>query len=127
MIKTQSGDAPYLVRFTNGAQDAMADVLPAKGGQGAGFGPHELMEASLATCINMWIRMQADKENIPVDGISVSVNLKRDDPNERIFEYSINIDGTLSEQQRTMLLQLADDCPVRKTLCKRISFARQKT
>jgi putative redox protein len=127
MIKTQSGDAPYLVRFTNGTQEALADVLPMKGGQGAGFGPHELMEASLATCINMWIRMQADKENIPVGAISVSVNLKRDDPNERIFEYSINIDGTLPEQQRAMLLQLADDCPVRKTLCKRISFERQKT
>jgi len=127
MIKTQSGDAPYLVRFTNGTQEALADVLPVKGGQGAGFGPHELMEASLATCINMWIRMQADQQNIPVGAISVSVNLKRDDPNERIFEYSISIDGTLSEQQRTILLQFADDCPVRKTLCKRISFAPQKT
>lgn len=125
MIETASGDARYLVRFTNGTQEAVADVLPVKGGQGAGFGPHELMEASLATCINMWIRMQADKHNISVGAIEVSVLLKRDDPNERIFEYAVKIDGPLTAEQRSLLSHLADDCPVRQTLCKRISFRRQ--
>src|SRR5688572_31619107 len=110
MITTQSQGARYLVQFTNGTQVAMADVIPIKGGQGAGFGPHELMEASLATCINMWIRMQADKNSISVGAISVSVSLKRDDPEERIFEYTVDIDGALSDQERATLLQLADDC-----------------
>jgi len=103
----------------------MSDVIPAKGGQGAGFGPHELMEASLACCINMWIRMQADKRGISVGLISVSVSLKRDDPNERIFEYNVKVDGTLAEEERTLLLQIADDCPVRQTLTKRILFRRE--
>jgi putative redox protein len=127
MIETQSGDARYVVRFTNGTQEAVSDVIPAKGGQGAGFGPHELMEASLATCINMWIRMQADKHNISVGAISVAVSLKRDDPNERVFQYSIHIAGVASDDERLMLLRLADDCPVRQTLGKRISFQRQET
>jgi hypothetical protein len=38
MITTQSKDSRYLVQFTNGTQRADADVLPSKGGQGAGFG-----------------------------------------------------------------------------------------
>ncbi len=122
---TQSRNVPYLVRFTNGTQEALADVLPVKGGQGAGFGPHELMEASLACCINMWIRMQADKRGIGLGGVSVSVTLKRDDPNERIFEYSVKVDGTRSEEDRIALLQIADDCPVRQTLTKKISFRRE--
>jgi len=53
MITTQSKESRYLVQFTNGKQHADADVSPIKGGQGAGFGPHELLEASLACCINM--------------------------------------------------------------------------
>jgi len=122
MITTQSQDARYLVHFTNGTQAALADVIPAKGGQGAGFGPHELMEASLACCINMWIRMQADKRGISVGPISVSVSLKRDDPNERVFEYSVKVDGTLTDEDRAVLLQIADDCPVRQTLTKKILF-----
>jgi len=124
MITTHSKDPRYLVEFTDGQHQALADVGPVKGGQGAGFGPHELMEASLATCINMWIRMQADKLGIPVGPISVTVTLKRDDPQQAIFQYSINLEGPLSPEHRATLLQVADNCPVRKTLLKTLSFQR---
>jgi putative redox protein len=124
MITTQSKKPRYLVQFTNGTQQADADVLPIKGGQGAGFGPHELLEASLACCINMWIRMQADLLGIPVGPISVSVSLKRDHPEEAVFDYTVNLDTALSEDQQAKLMQIADDCPVRRTLLKRLSFQR---
>jgi putative redox protein len=122
MIKTESGEQPYLVQFTNGDQQADADVLPAKGGQGSGFGPHELLEASLASCINMWIRMQADRLAIPVGAISVSLDLKRDHPEEVVYQYAIKLEGNLSAEQRATLLALAEDCPVRRTLLKRPLF-----
>jgi putative redox protein len=125
MITTQSKEPRYLVEFANGNQHAYADVLPMKGGQGAGFGPHELLEASLACCINMWIRMQADKLGITVGPISVTVSLKRDHPEEAIFDYTVDLDAALSAGHRATLLQLADDCPVRRTLLKKLSFQRQ--
>jgi putative redox protein len=124
MITTQSKDARYQVEFTNGTRTADADVLPVKGGQGAGFGPHELLEASLACCINMWIRMHADKLGIDVGSLSVAVSLKRDHPQEAIFQYSVKVDGVSSAEQRAALLQAADDCPVRRTLLKKLSFER---
>ena len=114
-----------MVRFTNGTQQADADVLPLKGGQGAGFGPHELLEASLACCINMWIRMQADQLGIPVGPIDVTVNLKRDHPEEAIYECTVKLDGSLSEKHRALLLEAADNCPVRRTLLKNPLFARR--
>jgi len=126
MITTHRQEPRYLIEFTNGTQRAAADVLPIKGGQGAGFGPHELMEASLACCINMWIRMQADKLGISVGAISVSVSLKRDHPQEATFEYTVKVDGVASEEQRATLLQIADDCPVRRTLMKKLSFVRHE-
>ncbi len=122
MIATQSKEPRYLVQFTNGAQQTDADVLPMKGGQGAGFGPHELLEASLACCTNMWIRMQADKLGIPVGAIDVTVSLHRDHAQEAIFESTIKLQGALSEDQRATLMQVASDCPVRRTLSKTLSF-----
>lgn len=127
MITTQSQEPRYLVQFTNGTQHADADVLPIKGGQGAGFGPHELLEASIATCITMWIRMQADKLGITVGQISVTVSLKRDHPQEAVFDYTVDLDAAVSADQRATLLQLADDCPVRRTLLKKLSFQRRRT
>jgi putative redox protein len=125
MITTKSKEPRYLVQFTNGKQRVDADVLPIKGGRGAGFGPHELMEASLGCCINMWIRMQADQLGIPVGAISVRVSLKRDHPEEAVFEYTVTLEGTLSEEQRATLLRSADLCPVRRTLSKRLSFVKR--
>jgi len=127
MITTQSKESRYLIQFTNGTQESNADVLPIKGGQGAGFGPHELLEASLACCINMWIRMQADKLGIAVGPISVTVSLKRDHPQEAVFDYTVDFDAALSAAHRATLLQLADDCPVRRTLLKKLSFQRRET
>jgi len=122
MIVSQSKEPRYLVQFTNGQQQADADVLPIKGGQGAGFGPHELLEASLATCINMWIRMQADQLGIPVGAIAVSVSLKRDHPEEAVYQCSVKLEGAMSEDQRATLLLAADNCPVRRTLLKKPLF-----
>src|SRR5712671_365712 len=116
MIATHSKEPRYLVQFTDGKHQAEADVPPIKGGQGAGIGPHELLEASLACCINMWIRMKADQLGIPVGAISVTVSLKRDHPEETIFDYTVKLEGPLSQEQRAALMGVADNCPVRRTL-----------
>src|SRR5262249_31000203 len=122
MISTHSKEPRYQVLFTNGARAASADAPVPKGGQGEGFGPHELVEASLATCINMWIRMQADKLGIAVGVIDVAVTLKRDHPDEALFESIIKIDGVLSDADRATLLNAAADCPVKRTLSKKLLF-----
>jgi putative redox protein len=124
LITTTQKQPRYLVQFSNGSHEASSDAPLVKGGQGEGFGPHELLEASLACCINMWIRMQADKQGIPIDGIAVSVTLKRDHPDEATFEYTVKLDESLPDEQQAELLRLADACPVRKTLLKKLSFQR---
>jgi|KBSSwiStaDraftv2_1062776.scaffolds.fasta_scaffold1369622_1 putative redox protein len=125
MITTHSREPRYQLQFTNGTQAADADAPSIKGGRGGGFGPHELLEASLATCINMWIRMQADLMGISVGPIAVTVNLRRDNPEAAFYEYTVKLDDALSEEQRSKLLQAADNCPVRRTLCKKPFFTRR--
>lgn len=50
MIETESRSEPYATRFSDGVQEALADTTADKGGGGAGFRPHDLLEAALATC-----------------------------------------------------------------------------
>ena len=64
MIVSKSTGIPYYTYFTNSKHEFFADAPPAKGGSDAGFRPHELLEASLACCLNMWLRMYADKNGI---------------------------------------------------------------
>ena len=124
MIRTEQGEARYQVGFSNGSHEGLADASLHKGGQGSGFGPHELLEASLATCINMWIRMQGDKLGIPVRGVWVTVTLRRDLPGESVFEYALRMEGSMTPAQEAQLLGLAETCPVRQTLLKQIAFRR---
>jgi putative redox protein len=127
MITTQSKDLRYQVQYSNGLHTAISDAPVAKGGGAVGIGPHELLEASLAACINMWIRMQADKLGIQAGNIEVSVLLKRDNPEEAIFEYGLKLDSILRPEDRAKLLEIADDCPVRRTLSKRLVFRARET
>ena len=61
MIKTKSAAIAYQTSYVTRNQQAVADAPLEKGGAGAGFGPHELLEAALATCLNIAVRMSAKK------------------------------------------------------------------
>jgi uncharacterized OsmC-like protein len=56
MIRTQSLPRAYQTAFSNGRHEIVADAPIDKGGGGTAFGAHELLEASLAVCINMAVR-----------------------------------------------------------------------
>ena len=100
----------------------MADTTPDKGGGNAGFRPHELLEAALASCMNMSLRMYAESHSFPLAGVSVSVSLNRAHPNEPSFEYGVEFEGPLSEDQKIQLLSVLENCPVRNTLSKSLKF-----
>ena len=122
MITCKSEQIQYQTTFSNGHHTFYADATENKGGKGAGFRPHELLEAAFASCLNMHVRMYADHHNISLDEVLTTVTLDRNVPNDAIFKYSIDVKGSLSEEQRRMLLRIANTCPVRKTLSKGISF-----
>lgn len=122
MITSQSEAERYRTFFSNAQHEAFSDTIVAKGGNESGFGPHELLEAALACCMNIWVRMYADKNGISLSSVEAKVSLNRDSAEERIFEYSLGLQGSLSEEERVKLLQAAQTCPVQQTLTKKISF-----
>ena len=122
MIRADSQPIKYQTEFTNGEHVAASDTTADKGGANRGFRPHELLEAALATCMNMTVRMAADKHGIPLSSVSVIVSLNRKEPKEPVFEYSVQFGGALSEAQQSQLRAAAEGCPVRNTLSQPLQF-----
>ena len=122
MITSQSGDVRYQIAFSDGIHEGFADTTKDKGGSHSGFRPHDLLEAALAACMNMWIRMYADHHNLPLSGAIVNVQLDRSRAEEVIFRYSVDLKGELSETQYSKLVEIAGTCPVHRTLSKKLTF-----
>ena len=122
MVTARSETAPYRTQFVSDGHQAHADASIAKGGAGAGFGPHELLEASVASCINIWLRMHAERRGIPLSGLTAEVRLNRDVPGETIFECAVDLQGSLTPEQGRELQRQIVACPVSQTLLKTISF-----
>jgi putative redox protein len=85
------------------------------------------MEAALATCVAMTVRMYADQRSIPLDGVTVRVTTDRSNPQEVVFRYEVDLRGGFTEEEREKLLRAASACPVRRTLMKPIRFESTAT
>jgi putative redox protein len=85
MIQADSQPDKFLTVFANGTHAFTSDTTADKGGRNLGFRPHELLEAALATCMNMTLRMAAEKHAIALSSVSVTVSLKRN-PEGSSFE-----------------------------------------
>ncbi len=118
-------------KFTNqviaGRHVIRADEPVAAGGLDTGLSPYDLLCAALGACTAMTIRLYADLKGIPVERISVELKHEkihaadcaecetREGKIDRI-ERLIGFEGTLDELQRQKLLEIANKCPVHRTL-----------
>ena len=123
MIRTNSQATPFQVEFTNEQHSAMSDTTQDKGGGSCGFRPHELLEASLAACMNMTATMYATKNNIPLTHVATKVTLDRSGLEHVVFNYTLELKGNLTDAQRKAIHSAVRICPVRKTLSRGFKFA----
>lgn len=121
MTTASIASAHYRVQLQNGRHEFAADEPMDNGGTDTGPAPDELLEASLASCTAITLRMYADRKEWKLTTIEVTVSLERKD-NKTIFTRSIQLEGDLDETQRERLLQIAKACPVSKTLLGEIAI-----
>ena len=122
MIMSENKHEKYLTSFTNGMCSAYADTTKDKGGMEQGFRPHELLEAALACCMNMSLRMHAEKLSISLSEVNVHVSLNRDDPEKPTFEYGVSFGKSPSPEEKQKLLTALECSSVRSTLSKPLAF-----
>ncbi len=122
MIISESGSEKYCTKISNGNTVIFSDVAEEKGGQGEHFGPHELLCAGFASCLNITARMVLERKNIKYEKVIVKVDLDRDNENKTKFIYDIDIIGDISSEAKQLVINLVLNCPVRKTLSKEIVF-----
>lgn len=110
-----------------GPHTLLADEPKAYGGDETGATPYNLLLAGLGTCTSMTIQMYADRKGIKLDDVEVYLDHKKIHADDcetcettsgklDKIERQIVLKGDLSDAERTRLIEIADRCPVHRTL-----------
>lgn len=105
-----------------------ADEARQLGGDDYGPNPYEMLMAALGACTSMTMRMYANRKEWPLDDVRVALTHRRenrDGASVDVFERVIDVAGALTEEQRQRLLEIANKCPVHKTLAGQIDIQTQ--
>jgi putative redox protein len=126
-VMVRTGKTGYQTEIIANGHHLIADEPIAVGGANTGPTPYDYLVASLGSCTSMTIRMYADRKKWPVDAIVVRLKHQKihktdcqdcDTKNRKIdhIDREIELLGPLSIEERERLLEIADRCPVHRTL-----------
>jgi uncharacterized OsmC-like protein/pimeloyl-ACP methyl ester carboxylesterase len=127
VIVTEAGSGAFTQRVQVGPHILVADEPPSVGGDDTGPTPYGLLLAALGACTSMTVRLYAQRKGWPLDSTTVTLTHGRIhaedcanceteagmlDRIERVLQFA----GDLDADQRAKLLEIADMCPVHRTL-----------
>lgn len=127
------------VQLSNGRHDWLADEPLRAGGTDTGPNPYELLLGSLAACTCVTISWYCRHKGLPLESVSTTYEFSRihagdcvdcDIPDKGLIEKivsNVQIEGNFNEAQQKRLAQIAERCPVHKTLAHGVQFEDHAT
>jgi putative redox protein len=131
VVVASTGAGPFDQIMLDGHHSLRADEPVSAGGGDAGPGPYELLLMALGSCTSMTVHMYAARKKWPLEQVVVQLRHQKryaDDcadcekPGALLdhIDRTISFAGTLDDGQRSRLLEIADHCPVHRTLTSKI-------
>ncbi|MEM7254874.1 MAG: OsmC family protein, partial [Pseudomonadota bacterium] len=122
------GNQRFLRHVATDDHTWLADEPRRVGGDNLGPDPYEHLLAALGTCTSMTIRMYANRKEWPLEDVHINLRHSREhagdsaaaedgpSPTVDVITREIEFEGPLDDAQRQRLLEIADRCPVHRTL-----------
>jgi len=126
-ITVSERDKKFTLDVYSDSHHWRADEPTAVGGNNTGPDPYEHLLAAVGSCSAMTVRMYADRKKWPLEYVQITLRHGREHLTDcescdekpaqlDVIERDVNLVGDLSDEQRARLLEIADKCPVHKTL-----------
>jgi uncharacterized OsmC-like protein len=131
VVVRETGRGRFQQEVSLGRHRLLADEPKDVGGLDSGPGPYQLLLAALGTCKAMTVRLHADRKQFPLRRVQVRLRHNRiyaadcaecetkTGMIDRI-DCAITLEGNLSDEQRARLLEIAEKCPVHRTLTSEV-------
>ena len=114
-----------------GPHRLLADEPVAAGGEDSGPGPYDFLLAALGACKSMTMRLYADRKSLPLERATVTLHHSKIHAQDCAecetkegmldeIDVTIGLEGALDAEQRKRILEIADKCPVHRTLTSEI-------
>jgi uncharacterized OsmC-like protein len=132
-VVVRGSAAGFAQEVIAGRHHLAADEPKSAGGTGTGPSPYDLLLAALGVCTSMTLGLYARRKGWPLEDVTVHLRHSRiyaadcaecetkEGMLDRI-DRDIHLTGTLTDEQRARLLEIADKCPVHRTLTSEISI-----
>jgi uncharacterized OsmC-like protein/alpha/beta superfamily hydrolase len=127
VVVRETRNSKFQQIVTSGPHEMLADEPVAVGGKDSGPGPYDFVLAGLGACTSMTMRMYADRKSLPLDRVTVTLKHSKIHAKDCAecetregmldqIDREIRIEGALDADQRARLMEIADKCPVHRTL-----------
>jgi uncharacterized OsmC-like protein/fermentation-respiration switch protein FrsA (DUF1100 family) len=133
VVVRETGGGRFQQEVTVGTHRFLADEPLEVGGLDSGPGPYDLLLAGLGACTAMTLRLYAERKALPLERVTVRLNHSRIHASDCAdcetkegmldrIDRAITLRGALDAEQRRRLLEIADKCPVHRTLTSEIDI-----
>src|ERR1700730_12011613 len=131
VVVRETRNSKFQQTVTVGPHRMLADEPVAAGGEDSGPGPYDFLLSALGACKSMTMRLYADRKSLPLERATVTLSHSKIhaqdcaecETKEGMLDQinvAIGLEGALDAEQRKRILEIADKCPVHRTLTSEI-------